>query len=98
MSGGERRLVETYIILKAESKIVFLDEPFSHIAPLYIENIKKLIEQEKKNKIVIISDHMYRHIIDSSDTIYLLQNGSTKLIKDLKELETYKYLSEGSLD
>ena len=97
LSGGERRLIETYIILKTKSKIVILDEPFSHLAPLHIEKVKQLISEEKKNKIVIISDHMYRHIIDSSDDIYLLQNGTTKKIGQITELEDYKYLSEGSL-
>ena len=97
LSGGERRLVETYIILKAKSEIVILDEPFSHLAPLHIERVKQLITEEKEQKIIIISDHMYRHIIDSSDTIYLLQNGTTKKIEQLTELEDYKYLSEESL-
>ena len=39
-SGGERRLIETYIILKSDAEIVLLDEPFSHLAPLYIEKLK----------------------------------------------------------
>ena len=98
LSGGERRLVETYIILKTKSKIVILDEPFSHLAPLHIERIKELISEEKKYKAIIISDHMYHHIIDSSDDIYLLQNGTTKKIERLTELEDYKYLSKDSLD
>lgn len=98
LSGGERRLIETYIILKSDKKIIFLDEPFSHLAPLYIKKIKTLIFEEKKHKIVIITDHMYRQIIDISNTIYLIKNGHTKLINDLKELEGYKYLSIGNLD
>jgi len=77
LSGGERRIVETYIILKTKSKIVFLDEPFSHLSPQHIDTIKQLIEEEKKEKVIIISDHMYQHIIESSDTIYLLKNGTT---------------------
>jgi len=92
LSGGERRLVETYIILKTASQIVILDEPFSHISPLYIERIKKLITEEKKHKAIIISDHMYQHIIDASNTIYLLKNGTTKKIENLIDLETYNYL------
>lgn len=97
LSGGERRVIETYIILKSKSNITILDEPFSHIAPLYIETIKTLIKEEKKQKIILISDHLYKHIIESSDAIYLLKNASTKAIKDLKELEDYRYLSEGQL-
>ena len=97
LSGGERRILETYIILKSKSEIVFLDEPFSHLAPLHIETIKRMIAEEKQHKAIIISDHMYQHIIDASDIIYLLKSGTTKKIEKLTELEDYKYLSEGSL-
>jgi len=97
LSGGEKRFIEIYLTLKSPSKIILLDEPFSHLAPLYIEAIYTLIHQEKEHKTIIITDHMYRHIIDISDTIYLIKNGATKLINDLTELEDYKYLSSGSL-
>jgi ABC-type multidrug transport system ATPase subunit len=92
-SGGEKRLIEVFIILKSDSEIIFLDEPFSHLAPLHIETIKDLIQSEKANKIIVISDHMYEHIITMSDTIYLLKNGWTKLIDDVSELQDYQYLS-----
>lgn len=97
LSGGERRLIETYLILKSKSKLILLDEPFSHLSPLHIETIKEIIEKEKHNKAIVITDHMYRHIIDTSDSIYLLQGGHSKLIKDLTELEDYRYLSLGML-
>jgi len=92
LSGGERRVIETYIILKTQSKIVILDEPFTHLSPMYIETVKQIIAEEKKCKIILISDHMYQHIIDASDTIYLLKNGTTKKIENSTELETYNYL------
>ncbi len=97
LSGGERRLIEVYIVLKSDRKIILLDEPFSHIAPLYVETIKKLIIEEKSKKVIIITDHMYRHIIDIADTIYLLKNGCTKLVDKITDLEDYNYLNAGSL-
>ena len=93
LSGGERRLIETYLILKTKSEITILDEPFSHLAPLYIEKILQLIAEEKEHKAIIITDHLYKPIIDASDSIYLLKNGTTKEIHTLTELEDYKYLS-----
>lgn len=39
---------------------------------------------------------MYQHIIETADNIYLLNNGTTKKIDKLTDLEDYKYLSEGS--
>ncbi|MFI1743554.1 ATP-binding cassette domain-containing protein [Thalassobellus sediminis] len=98
LSGGERRLIETYILLKSNKPIIFLDEPFSHLAPLHIEKIKALISEEKQHKAIIITDHMYKHIVDVSDAIYLIKEGCTKLIKDLKELEDYNYLSFGTIE
>lgn len=97
LSGGQRRIIETYIILKSKSKIVLLDEPFSQMSSLQVERIKKLINKEKKDKIVILTDHMYKHIIDVSDSIYLLKNGATMQIKKLTDLEDYSYLNEGSI-
>ena len=97
LSGGERRILETYLVIKSDSEFILLDEPFSHLSPININLFKRLIAEEKKNKAVVITDHMYNHIIDASDDIYLLKNGTTKLIKNLEELEMYRYISEGSL-
>ena len=90
-SGGERRVIETYIFIKSKSEIILLDEPFSHLAPLYIEKIKELITLEKKNKTIIITDHLYKDILNISDDIYLLKDGWSKLIKNHEDLIFHKY-------
>lgn len=97
LSGGELRVVEIYLILKSKSSIVLLDEPFNGVAPLYIEKIKALINNQKQEKIILLTDHRYTEVIDVSNTIYLLKNGCTKLINNVNELEDYKYLNIGSL-
>jgi len=97
LSGGEQRIIEVYLILKSKSDIVLLDEPFSHLSPLHIEKIKTILVEEKADKTIIITDHMYPYIIEVSDDIYLLKNGCTKKIQHLNELEDYKYLSIGSI-
>ena len=97
LSGGEQRIIEVYLILKSKSKIVLLDEPFSHLAPLQIEKIKTILAEEKADKAIIITDHLYPYIIETADDIYLLKNGCSKKINHLRELEDYKYLSVGSV-
>jgi ABC-type multidrug transport system ATPase subunit len=92
-SGGERRLIETYVLIKSKAEIVLLDEPFSHLAPLYIQKIKKLLASEKENKIIIITDHLYKEILEVSDTLYLLKDGWSRLIKSPKELILYNYIN-----
>src|SRR5690606_28247883 len=54
LSGGEKRVIETYLILKSNRDIILLDEPFSHLAPIYVEKFKTLILQEKQHKIILI--------------------------------------------
>ena len=58
LSGGQRRLVEVYLLIKSKSQFSLLDEPFSHIMPLHIEQIKALIIQEKEKKGFLITDHL----------------------------------------
>jgi len=94
LSGGERRLVELFLLLKCNSKFVLLDEPFSHLSPIQTEQIKVLIKETALTKGILITDHLYQHIIDVADDIYLLTDGHMRLIKDLQELEFFGYLKQ----
>ena len=93
LSSGEVRLLETYLILHSDKEIILLDEPFSFIAPLYVEKIKTIITKKKKNSIILITDHFYREILEISDSLYLLKNGCSKIIKTALELEQEGYLT-----
>ncbi len=93
LSSGELRVVETYLILNSGKAIILLDEPFSFIAPLYVEKFKLLIQEKKKQVAIIITDHFYRDILEISDSIYFLNNGYSKLIKTKKDLENEGYLN-----
>lgn len=92
LSGGQTRLAETYVLLKSRSKFVLLDEPFTHLSPVMIEQVQELIIDAKKDKGILVTDHLYQHIIDLSDTLYLLSNGKTHFIKDLSALDFLGYI------
>ncbi len=91
LSGGQRRLVELYVIIMSKSQFALLDEPFSHISPVQIEQIKELMMTEKANKGFLITDHMFRHVLDISDTVYLLVNGKVHLTSSTDDLEYLGY-------
>ena len=91
LSGGERRLVEMYVILTSKTRFVLMDEPFTHVMPLHIEKIKQLILSEKGNKGILITDHMFRQVVDICDDLYVLVNGKTHLTKDITDLERLGY-------
>jgi ABC-type lipopolysaccharide export system ATPase subunit len=47
--------------------------------------------EEKESKGFVITDHMYKHVTDISDNLYVLADGRTHLLKSLKEIETLGY-------
>lgn len=91
LSGGGQRLVELYIIVKSNSQFAMLDEPFTHLSPLQIEKVKELLLEEKTNKGLLITDHMYRHVLEICDDLYVLTNGKTHLTKSFTDIETLGY-------
>jgi ABC-type branched-subunit amino acid transport system ATPase component len=92
LSGGQIRLVEVYLIIKLPSQFVMLDEPFSHIMPLHVETLKDILIIEKERKGFLMSDHMYHQVTAVSDSIYLLKDGKTHLVRSLTDLEVLGYL------
>ena len=92
LSGGEKRLVEIWLCLTAETKLCILDEPFTNLAPRYVEKIKEELKLQKNYKAIIVTDHLYEEILKVSDYKYILKNGCTKEFQDEQKL-IKEYLS-----
>lgn len=92
LSGGQRRLVELFVIIHAKSRFAMLDEPFSHISPVQIDQFKEIMISEKQNKGFLITDHMYRHVMDISDALYVLANGKIYLTSCDEDIEDLGYV------
>jgi lipopolysaccharide export system ATP-binding protein len=93
LSGGERRQLEMLMIVHNKSDFILLDEPFTHISPIQAEEFKLTIRKCAKIKGIILTDHQYRNILDVSDKIILLHDGTTKHITSHEELITYNYIN-----
>jgi ABC-type lipopolysaccharide export system ATPase subunit len=94
LSGGEKRILEIFSILASKTMFCMLDEPFSRVMPIHVDTIKSIINEEKKNKGIIITDHLYEHIIDICDDIYVILNGKTYLTKDRNDLIKLGYINK----
>ena len=92
LSGGNIRIIETYLILKSSTKFCILDEPFSHLSPKNVNTFIEIIKQEKKKKGIILTDHLYHHITQVSDDLYVINNLSCYKIDSANELKKYEYL------
>ncbi|MCD8186349.1 MAG: ATP-binding cassette domain-containing protein [Rikenellaceae bacterium] len=92
LSAGARRIMEIYLVVAAPVWFALMDEPFSQIMPLHIQRIKELMLTEKRNKGILVTDHMYRQILEMSDRIYLLANKSSYLMKNDGDLARLGYV------
>jgi lipopolysaccharide export system ATP-binding protein len=93
LSGGIQRLWSVIVILLAKTRFSFLDEPFTHIMPLHVEQLKALLVKQKEKKGIIITDHMYRHLLGVSNQIYLMKEGKSIYIKDRDDLVLHGYVN-----
>lgn len=96
LSGGERRLVEILIMLHSGAKYLLFDEPFHGLSPLYIEAIKNMIKSHSAETGFIITDHDYRHVLEISSKVILLDNGNTKPVQAHGDLISLGYLPSNS--
>jgi len=78
LSGGERRKVEIARALTLKPKFLLLDEPFSGIDPITIEQIQELIKwlREEKNLGIIITDHNVYETLKITDRSYIIADGN----------------------
>ena len=81
LSGGERRRTEIARALVMNPDFILLDEPFSGIDPIAVEDIQEIIRTLKKQNIgILITDHNVRETLDITDRAYLLYEG--KILKE----------------
>ena len=92
MSGGEVRIAEMYMILNSKADFCILDEPFSYVAPKFVEKMQEMIQLHKQEKGIIISDHMYESVMGITDDLYLLRDGYTFPIKSREDLIHQGYI------
>jgi ABC-type multidrug transport system ATPase subunit len=93
ITGGVLRIMEIFLVTGLPANFMLLDEPFSGIMPVHIEQLKVCLSQLKKNKGIVMTDHLYRHVTELADRVYVLANGKTYTITDANQLVQYGYVS-----
>ncbi len=93
LSGGMERLWSVLTMIYTPGKFVLLDEPFSHIMPLYVERLMAILKREKHRKGFIVTDHLYEHVLSMCDQLYLMKEGRTIYVKDEDDLVLHGYVN-----
>lgn len=94
LSGGEIRIVEIWLCLNSGAPFCILDEPFSYLAPVYVEQVQQMIRLRRSHMGIIISDHNYRAILQVTDEVLLLSDGYVHLVKEMYDLVRYGYCKD----
>ncbi|TWT37679.1 Lipopolysaccharide export system ATP-binding protein LptB [Posidoniimonas corsicana] len=76
LSGGERRRLEIARCLVSDPKIILLDEPFTGIDPVTIDNIQGIVRDLRGRGIsILITDHQVRETLEITDRSYVVRAG-----------------------
>ena len=76
LSGGERRRLEIARSLVTNPDIILLDEPFSGVDPLAVNDVQDIVRDLREKGLgVLITDHNVRETLAVVDRAYLLCEG-----------------------
>ena len=80
LSGGERRRVEIARAMPLTPDFILLDEPFSGIDPIAVNDIQVMIQELKSQGFgILLTDHNVRETLSITDRTYLIHDGSIML-------------------
>ena len=100
LSGGERRRLEIARAMLTRPEFVLLDEPFTGIDPLAIQDLQRIIRGLKDRGLgLVITDHSVRETLKITDRAYIIDKGHILMEgrpQELVESESVKksYLGE----
>ena len=87
LSGGERRRVEIARSLTTDPSFILLDEPFSGVDPIAVNDIQNIINYLKEKGIgVLITDHSVRETLSITDRAYIMHKGKILLSGSSEEV------------
>lgn len=80
LSSGERRRLEIARALACQPKYLLLDEPFSGVDPISVEELQNIIVKLKQEGLgIVITDHNVRETLKVTDYAYLINEGKVVL-------------------
>lgn len=77
LSGGERRKLEIARALVTRPKLILLDEPFSGVDPIAVQDLQREILGLRTNHglSILLTDHNVRETLNVTDRSYIIHEG-----------------------
>lgn len=87
LSGGTRQKVSACLAFLFNPSVIVLDEPTAGLDPVAAGILtKKILEETKKGKLVLITSHILSELDDLVDEVVYLQDGRVRFHKSLPQL------------
>ncbi len=95
LSKGNRQKIQFIISILHNPDFIILDEPFSGLDPVSVEELEKqILKLKEQGKTIIFSSHIMSHVENICDDVLLLNHGEALLYGNLKEIKS-KYMING---
>jgi len=76
LSGGERRKLEIARALVTNPTMILLDEPFSGVDPIAVEDLQgEIVGLRDRGISILLTDHNVRETLTVTDRSYIIDNG-----------------------
>jgi ABC-2 type transport system ATP-binding protein len=99
LSSGNQQRVQLAIALVHEPELLILDEPFSGLDPVAVENMKMILtEQLAAGTSVLFSSHQRDLVSDVSRDVVIVEAGRVVMqgdVRDLRERAEFRYAVVG---
>lgn len=87
LSGGERRRLEITRALVTNPSFILLDEPFSGIDPIIVNEAQEIIKELRQKGLgILLTDHNVRETLSITDRAYLIADGKILISGPTEEL------------
>lgn len=96
LSKGNKQKIQFIVSILHDPEILILDEPFSGLDPISVQELKNaILKLREENKIIIFSSHIMQNVEDLCESIMIINKGDALLQGNLKEiLENYEINGE----
>lgn len=87
LSGGERRKLEIARALVTNPSLILLDEPFSGVDPIAVEDLQKeILALRDKGISILITDHNVERTLEVVNRAYIINEGKVLAYGEPKKL------------
>lgn len=87
LSKGNRQKIQFVVSVLHNPDFIILDEPFSGLDPVSVEELEKaILKLKNEGKTIIFSSHVMSHVENICDDILMIHKGEALLQGNLKEI------------